>query len=238
MTNLSPDRSRWRQRFSRGRILIGAPIVLGVVVSLAVIGLDGLPRLERIGLQVERLEDLRRKQASLPGLLQQLKDAESRAREVAQQQAVLLNLIAGSDKIQTFLAQISREALATGVAIEGYEPVPPEPDEPEAKKGKSTKKGKSNNETTADAEVNKDPVTELGYTKTSVLLEAQGGYLALQAFLRRMEALELLVQPSDLALEAVDPSRGRNEDVGLQAPRTRVNLRLSFYDRTEDSASR
>ena len=234
MTNLSPDRSRWRQRFSRGRILIGAPIVLGVVVSLAVAGFDGLPRLERIGLQVERLEDLRRKQASLPGLLQQLKDAESRYQEVAQQQAVLLNLIAGSDKIQTFLAQISREALATGVAIERYvpaEPVPPKPDETEAKKGKSTKKGKSNNETTANAEVNKDPVTELGYTKTSVLLEAQGGYLALQAFLQRMEALELLVQPSDLALEAVDPPREGN----VEAPLTRVNLRLSFYDPAEAS---
>ena len=231
MTNLSPDRSRWRQRFSRGRILIGAPIVLGVVVSLAVAGFDGLPRLERIGLQVERLEDLRRKQASLPGLLQQLKDAESRYQEVAQQQAVLLNLIAGSDKVQTFLAQISREALATGVAIERYEPVPPKPDETEAKKGESTKKGRSNNEKTADAEVNKDPVTELGYIKTSVLLEAQGGYLALQAFLQRMEALQLLVQPSDLALKAVDPPRGGN----VQAPLTRVNLRLSFYDPAEAS---
>ena len=70
--------------------------------------------------------------------------------------------------------------------------------------------------------------------KTSVLLQAQGGYLALQAFLRRMESLQLLVQPSDLALKAMNnsqPRRNRDTGAGLKRPLTQVNLRLSFFDR-------
>ena len=224
MTNLSPDRPKWRQRFSRERVLIGAPVVTGLVAAIALAVIDGKPRLERLSVQTERLEELRRKQAALPGLIEQLRQAERRALEVAQEQAVLVDLIAGRDKIQTFLAQVSREALATGVDIDVYEPVPPVVPAPET------------TDATAAEEAPKDPLTELGYTKTSVLLQAQGGYLALQAFLRRMESLQLLVQPSDLSLRALNASRQREGGTALAPPLTQVNLRLSFFDRTVDTS--
>ena len=231
MTNLSSDRPKWRQRFSRERVLIGAPVVAGLLAAVALAIIDGKPRLERLSVQTERLEELRRKQAALPGLIEQLRQAERRALEVAQQQAVLVDLIAGRDKIETFLAQVSREALATGVDIQIYEPVPPKPvtpdPDPKQKNKKNSKKAKA-------VEKPKDPLTEQGYVKTSVLLQAQGGYLALQAFLRRMESLQLLVQPSDLALKAMNnsqPRRNRDTGAGLKRPLTQVNLRLSFFDR-------
>ena len=224
MTNLSPDRPKWRQRFSRERVLIGAPVMAGLVAAIALAVIDGKPRLERLSVQTERLEELRRKQAALPGLIEQLRQAERRALEVAQEQAVLVDLIAGRDKIQTFLAQVSREALATGVDIDVYEPVPPVVPVPET------------TDATAAEEAPKDPLTELGYTKTSVLLQAQGGYLALQAFLRRMESLQLLVQPSDLSLRALNASRQREGGTALAPPLTQVNLRLSFFDRTADAS--
>jgi len=224
VTNLSSDRPKWRQRFSRERVLIGAPVVTGLVAAIALAVIDGKPRLERLSVQTDRLEELRRKQAALPGLIEQLRQAERRALEVAQDQAVLVDLIAGRDKIQTFLAQVSREALATGVDIDVYEPVPPVVPVPET------------TDATAAEEAPKDPLTELGYTKTSVLLQAQGGYLALQAFLRRMESLQLLVQPSDLALRALNASRQREDRTALTPPLTQVNLRLSFFDRTADAS--
>jgi len=224
VTNLSSDRPKWRQRFSRERVLIGAPVVTGLVAAIALAVIDGKPRLERLTVQTDRLEELRRKQAALPGLIEQLRQAERRALEVAQEQAVLVDLIAGRDNIQTFLAQVSREALATGVDIDVYQPVPPVVPAPET------------TDATAAEEAPKDPLTELGYIKTSVLLQAQGGYLALQAFLRRMESLQLLVQPSDLSLRALNASRQREDRTALAPPLTQVNLRLSFFDRTADAS--
>ena len=70
MTNLSPERPKWRQRLSRERVLIGAPVVASLLAALALVVIDGKPRLERLIAQAERLEDLQRKQASLPGLIE------------------------------------------------------------------------------------------------------------------------------------------------------------------------
>ena len=133
----------------------------------------------------------------------------------------MLDLIVGRDKIQTFLAQLSREALATGVKIELYEPVAQAAPEP--------------TEEAVEQEAPKDPLDELGYTKTSVLLQAQGGYLALQAFLRRMESLRMVVQPSDLALRALGVPQ-QKDGAAFAPPLTQVNLRLSFFDRTVDAS--
>ena len=42
MTNLSPDQSVWRRRFSRGRILVGVPAAFGVVLAGALFVLAGM----------------------------------------------------------------------------------------------------------------------------------------------------------------------------------------------------
>ena len=195
MTNLSPELPAWRRRLTRERVLVGVPVLVALVVVALFAVVDGWPRLGRMQEQQERLEELRRKQASLPGLQRQLPKAEIRAEQVALEQALLVDLIAGRGRIQTFLAQLSREAAATGVLIELYEPVPAT-----AAPAETSDRNARNNSRKAKAAAPKDPLTGLGYSKTSVLLQVQGPYTGIRAFLRRMEALQLLVQPSDLAL--------------------------------------
>ena len=222
MTNLSPDLPRWQRWLSRERLLMGAPVLGAVVAVLLLAGIDGWPRYGRLQEQQQRLEELRQKQALLPGLRRQLVRAQARADEVTQQQAVLVNLIAGRERIQTFLAQISREAAISGVVIELYEPALPTP--PPAKNSRNrsrSNKGK-------DSE--KDPLSNLGYSKTSVLLQAKGSYQGLLTFLRRMESLQLLVQPSDLALKALESKATKENALASSTPLTQLKLRLSFFD--------
>ena len=230
MTNLSPELPAWRRRFTRERVLVGVPMLLALFVVALLAVVDGWPRLGRLQEQQERLEELRRKQASLPGLQRQLTKAEIRAQQVAQQQALLVDLIAGRERIQTFLAQLSREAAATGVVIELYEPV----DAKEAPVAASNRNSRNsrNNARNAKPAPPKDPLTGLGYSKTSVLLQVKGAYGAIQAFLRRMEAQQLLVQPSDLALKAVELKAGAKDPGGRVPPRTQLKLRLTFFDKT------
>ena len=230
MTNLSPDVPHWQRRLSRERLLVGAPVVGAVVLVALLAGLDGWPRYGRLQEQQQRLEELRRKQASLPGLRRQLVRAQTRDQEVKQQQALLVTLIAGRERIQTFLAQISREAATSGVVIELYEPALPPP--PPAKASRSRSRT-----TQAKAAV-KDPLTNLGYSKTSVLLQAKGPYRGLLAFLRRMESLQLLVQPSDLALKALDAKKDAKNESAASAPLTQLKLRLSFFDPVGSNAKR
>ena len=230
MTNLSAALPTWKRRFSRERVLVGAPVVAAVVVVAGLLLLDGWPRLGRLQEQQERLEELRLKQASLPGLRRQLAKQEIRAQEVAQQQALLVDLIAGRERIQTFLAQVGRVADATGVVIELYEPSAPPAPAPSPANSRSRSRSNRSNQKAAS----KDPLTGLGYVKTGVLLQAKGPYEALQAFLRRMESLQLLVQPSDLALKALAAKGDAKAPGAVEKPSTQLKLRLSFFDRVAE----
>ena len=229
MTNLSPELPAWRRRFTRDRVLVGVPVLVALVVVALLAVVDGWPRLGRMQEQQERLEELRRKQASLPGLQRQLTKAEIRAQQVAQQQALLVDLIAGRERIQTFLAQLSREAAATGVLIELYEPVAAKPSPAASNRNSRNSRSTSRN---AKAAAPKDPLTGLGYSKTSVLLQVQGPYAAIQSFLRRMEAQQLLVQPSDLALKALQVKGDAKDPAASVQPLTELKLRLTFFDKT------
>ena len=229
MTNLSPELPAWRRRFTRERVLVGVPVLAALLVVALLAVVDGWPRLGRLQEQQERLEELRRKQASLPGLQRQLSKAEIRAQQVAQQQTLLVDLIAGRERIQTFLAQLSREVAATGVVIDLYEPVAAK-EAPAAAANRNSRNAR-NNSRNVKAAAPKDPLAGLGYSKTSVLLQVQGPYGGIQAFLRRMEAQHLLVQSSDLALKALDAKADPKEPAGRVPPLTELKLRLTFFDK-------
>lgn len=228
MTNLSPELPSWRRRFTRERVLVGVPVLVALLVVALLAVVDGWPRLGRMQEQQERLEELRRKQASLPGLQRQLSKAEIRAQQVAQQQSLLVDLIAGRERIQTFLAQLSREAATTGVLIELYEPVAAKSSPLASNRNSRNSRSTSRNAKAAP----KDPLTGLGYSKTSVLLQVQGPYAAIQAFLRRMEAQQLLVQPSDLALKALQVKGDAKDPAARVQALTELKLRLTFFDKT------
>ena len=78
---------------------------------------------------------------------------------------------------------------------------------------------------------------QLGYRKSSVALEVSGPFGGLQAFLQRMEALELLVESSELELKAVFEDKDADFAHSASA-RTQLNSKLSFYDLAPATNSR
>ena len=231
MTNLSQERPSWRRKITRERVLVGVPLVVGGMVACSLVFTFVLPSLVSLEDQQQRLKQLLNQEASLPLLRGQLKTATEQLAKVQQQQEVLLNLVAGKDKIQTFLAQLSREAMAAGVVLELYEPLsiaPPASAAPSKKPPgrKSKRDGEEIEEISPE-----NLLAERGYEKTAVLLQANGPFIALQGFLRGIEALQLVVQPSDLELTALDPKQGREDDVVTAPALTQLKLKLTFYDK-------
>ena len=226
MTNLlTTPRQPW---LTRGRLLVGLPLGIGVVVSAAV-GLAAVrPLVQSLQGLEERRDTLLTLQRSLPALERQLSQAEVELRMAEQKQALLLGLLAGRDKVQTFLALLNQQAVASGVRMQRYEPLktaapPPASEQRQSRRNnrRSTSKQK--------AEPPQDPLQALGYRKSSFALEVSGSFGGLQAFLQRMEALELLVESSELALKAV-VEKADAEPVQAVAARTQLTLKLSFYD--------
>ena len=127
MTNLlTTPRQPW---LTRGRLLVGVPLGFAVVVSAAVVVLGVRPLLQTLQGLEERRDTLFNLQRSEPALERQLNQAEAELRIAKEKQALLVGLLAGRDKVQTFLALLNQQAVASGVQMQRYEPLktPPPP---------------------------------------------------------------------------------------------------------------
>ena len=234
MTNLlTTPRQPW---LTRGRLLVGLPLGIGVVVSAAV-GLAAVrPLVQSLQGLEERRDTLLTLQRSLPALERQLSQAEVELRMAEQKQALLLGLLAGRDKVQTFLALLNQQAVASGVRMQRYEPLktaapPPASEQRQSRRNNSRSKSKQK------AEPPQDPLQALGYRKSSFALEVSGSFGGLQTFLQRMEALELLVESSDLSLQA-SASGKTDGEISPKQVDNKLTLQLSFYDLVPQPADR
>jgi type IV pilus assembly protein PilO len=198
-------------------MLVGTPLLVGVLIGAGLFAIAGLPHWLESGERTRRISELKVQEQSLPLIAAQVKQEQQTLLAAQQQQDLVVNLVAGRGQIETFLTQLSRTATATGVVIERYEPAAEAPgvaDPPEQAEGEA-----------------QAPPDMKGYEKTAVLLQASGPYEGVLAFLRAMEQLELLVQPSDLELKAVPPE-AKAEGLPAGPARTELKLRLSFFDKT------
>ena len=222
MTNLlSTSRQPW---LTRGRLLVGFPLGIGVLASAAVVLVAVRPLFQTLQGLEERRDTLLSLQRRLPVVERQLAQAEAELLIAEQKQALLVGLLAGRDKVQTFLALLNQQAVASGVQMQRYEPLKtPPPTQGQSRRNNNRSNAKQ------EAEPPQDPLQALGYRKSSVALEVIGSFGGLQTFLQRMEALELLVESSELELEAVVDQEAA-DSAPSAAVRTQLNLKLSFYD--------
>ena len=233
MTNLSADSAS--PRFSRERILTLIPLFLGLFAAGGVFVLQVLPTDDRIAELESRLQDVRALRLQVPVMRQRLEVAENKLEQAQVQQGLLLELVAGTDRIQTFLALLDQRARTAGVEIQRIEPLQQvsSVDEAQSRQDDSSDQKSSNSN---------DPLKDLGYRRTSLALNVVGLYDQLHYFLKEMEKLEVLVEASDLRLEAdsdsdveSDSDAESNSDAKKRAPtnqqKIELSLRFSFYDR-------
>ena len=226
MTNLIPSaRRRW---INRGRVLVGLPIACGLFLSSLLFLLVLRPIWQDVQELERRRDSLLNLQRNLPALQQHLEKETVVLEQVEYQQALLIGLLAGQDKVTTFLAFLNQQARTSGVTIQRYEPMKTSTSFAESPQKRS--KSRSGDKK-IDAAA---PLLTLGYQKSSVALAVRGSYAGLHEFLQRMESLELLVESSDLELKAASLS---NDDQGSTSPiesMAELNLLLSFYDPRRD----
>ena len=227
MTNLSGTGSPWQHYFTRQRVLVGTPLLVGVLIGAGVFSIAGLPHWLASGERTGRIAELKVQQQSLPVIEARAKQEQQKLVAAQQQQDLVVNLVAGRGQIETFLTQLSRTAAETGVVIERYEPAAAAPDVTDP-----PEQGTNNQDEEGEGKAQAPPDMK-GYEKTAVLLQVSGPYVGVLQFLRAMEKLELLVQPSDLEIKAVPPETNA-DGAPAGPPLTELKLRLSFFDKTTE----
>lgn len=183
---------------TRPQLLFAIPAALGAVVALGLGAAVLWPQWQQVQLSRSRVAELQALEAQLPLLAGQLQREQEGVGRAQGQQAQVLELIAGSGSLATFLAQLDQLAAASGVKLGLFEPLataapPPDP--------KATAKPAAKDKN-APPPPPADPLLGEGVAKQEVLVSATGSYPALLAFMRRLEALNVLVAQSNLQLAA------------------------------------
>jgi len=213
---------------------MAAPLLLGLLTAGGVVVLQMLPTDERIAELDSRLQDVLALRAEVPLMRQRLDAAENKLEQAQVQQALLLDLIAGRERIQTFLALLDQRARTAGVEIQRLEPLP----EVSLLEDSQSRPLGSSDQASSDPV---DPLQDLGYRRTALALNVIGYYNQLHYFLKGMEKLEVVVEASDLKLEAVsepeaesgskaEAASGVKKRASNSQQKIELSLRFSFYD--------
>jgi len=228
MTNLQAQQTKtWRELvLTRERVLWAVPALVGGLAALGTglfLVLPSWNKLQEDQAQLTRLTALAQ---SVPQFRRKIERAERRQREAQLLQSKLLSLIAGSGDISTFMAQIDAEASRSGVQLDSYEPnlvaasaqpgaSPAAPAAPPA---------------AGQAPAQPDPLLAPGLQKTSLLITAHGPAPNLLTYLRRLEALSLLVVQSDLSLKQAAGAAPAGSSAVAQSTTT-LKLNLTLYSK-------
>ncbi|MCP9775406.1 hypothetical protein [Cyanobium sp. WAJ14-Wanaka] len=215
------------------------PLACGGAITALVAGFAVVPQFQQWQQEEARLMALREQVDQLPSLRRQLTSQQERLERAQQQQDLLLQLIAGSGNLATFLAQADQLANRTGVELSLYEPQPQGAAPQPLPAAQADPKG---------AKAPQDPLAVDGLQKRTVLLAAKGHFSQLWAFLQGLERLNLLVVQSDLLLSPEEPKAATGASApggsttgptppgaSIKAPASGklvLRLNVSFYGRT------
>ena len=198
------------------RLWFAAPAAGLGVVSLVMAAAFLVPMWQTLQRDTTRLRQLEDLQMQVSLMRQQLRAQDIQQEKALLQRDKLLRMIAGSGDVSTLLAVLDREARASGVQLDLYEPQTageptPAPGAPPAGRNQAQPQA---------AQPAANPLETAGLQAQGMLISLRGPYPNLLTFLQRLESLNLLVIQSDLKLEApppsADPKKPASQDVSMK----------------------
>ena len=207
------------------RLVLALPALAGGLLAAGLALAWLLPAWQRNGALEQQRQLLKSQGEALAANRARLGRSREGLQQAEADQRQLLQIVAGTDQLDTLLAQLAVEAAAAGVTLESYEPQAAPAPAPNSKRSKA--KG---NEAPPS-----DPLLVDGeLVKREQLVMASGAFPQLLVFLRRIESLSPLAVLRDLNLSHPAPS-GDGED---SAEPTVLKFNLSVYSRApkEDQA--
>ena len=205
------------------RAVLVVPVFVGLGLSLALLSVGVTPLTLRVREQNEVVQQLTTKAEFVPVLRQQLAAVKREQVARAQQLDRLLELVAGTSELQTFVAGLNDLARVHNVAITTTKPgeverfKPPTP--AQAQEAPPAAGGGNSGAATAD------PLLNRGLEKRSATLTVKGAFEQVLAFLRSLEQLEVFVVISEMNIRG----QGGQGEVGVDLSEVEMDLNLSAY---------
>ena len=168
------------------RLLLWLPTSAGALIAVLVLALGTFPLMTQLQVQGRQAQEKLAQEQRLPELRSALLRIGEQQRLAESQQQRLLQLIAGSGDLVTFMAQADREARRTGVELQLYEPNNQAADAAAADAAQGADPLKAQDAGTrekldkaagdqkqAAGEANSDPMLKVGLKRNQLLLSAR-----------------------------------------------------------------
>ena len=209
------------------RAVLVVPVLAGFGLSMALLSVGITPLTIRLREQNELVGQLTTKAEFVPVLRQQLAAVKGNQLERDQQLDRLLQLVAGTSELQTFLAGLNDLARVHNVAITTTKPKAverfksPTPVQAQGQIAPPAAGG-SNSQAAAG-----DPLLNRGLEKRSADLTVKGPFQQVLAFLQSLEQLEVFVVISEMKVR----EQNRQTEDGVDQLEVAMDLTLSAYGR-------
>ena len=184
------------------RAVLVMPVLAGLGVSMALLSVGITPLTIRVREQSEVVEQLTSKAELEPVLRQQLAALKREQEERDQQLDRLLDLVAGTSELKTFLAELNDMGRLHNVAVTTTEPgavkrfQPPQPVQAPSQLASPVAGGGDSR-----ASVSGDPLLNRSLEKRSAALTVTGSFQQVLAFLQSLERLEVFVVISEMNVQ-------------------------------------
>ncbi|WP_216902183.1 hypothetical protein [Synechococcus sp. CCY 9618] len=243
MTNLQDGASRLSGATLRRLWFLVPAGALGGLGLLVILG-GLLPLWSSLQRDSQRLQELEQIRDQVTLMRSQLTATRENTQAATDRKAKIVELITGNGDLSTFVAMLDREATATGVQLNLFEPaeMPPgaaTPGAPTATPGgtppppaaaPAPAPGTPPAQGGAPA-AQPGPLALEGLSLKTLLVSARGSFPALLAFLRRLEELNVLVVQSNLNLTLPDAKGPDGKPLNADVPVV-LKLSLGLYSRS------
>lgn len=209
------------------RAVLVMPVLAGLVLSMALLSVGITPLTMRVREQNKVVEELTTKADFVQVLRQQLAVLKRSQVEREQQLDRLLDLVAGTSELQTFLAELNDLSRVHNVAINTTKPGAVERFKalkPVNRKSQQAPPAAGGLKSRAKAG---DPLLNRGLEKRSAALTVKGPFQQVMAFLQSLEHLEVFVVISEMNVR----EQNRQTEDGVDQPEVLMDLTLSAYGR-------
>ena len=186
MTNFSgiSRRGLWSWLTPERAVLV-VPVFAGLVLSMALLSVGITPLTMRVREQNKVVQELTTKADFVPVLRQQLVVLKRSQEEREQQLDRLLDLVAGTSELQTFLAELNDLGRVYNVAINTTKPG-------------AVERFSARPDQATPPSISGDPLLNRGLEKRSAELTVTGPFEQVLGFLQALERLEVFVVISEM----------------------------------------
>ena len=211
MTNFQAETNRPTTAWlTPERAVVVVPILVGLTLAATLASAVITPQLVQLRERRSVVDVLEQKSNALPGLVEVLAQRRLEQAKLMAQQQRLLALIAGTEQLETFLAQLNDLANKHLVVVTSTDP------------GAVERAPAPTPVAATDAPPAGDPLLMQGLEKRSSRIQVEGPFIQVLDFLRSLENLQVFVITDDLSVVAGRASKD-------EAIQVRLGLTLLAY---------